>query len=191
MGIDAGIETGVQAGGASSPESRPGSDTPFFADLARRIKTWGRELGCAATGITDTGLEEHETRLLDWLQAGRHGEMDYMARHGRRRSRPQELVPGTLRVISVRMDYLPPDGRDPESVLDDAMLGYISRYALGRDYHKVLRARLQALAARIAAVTGPFGYRAFVENQETMAAGVIAGGSIIGIVLILLENALT
>jgi epoxyqueuosine reductase len=165
MGIDAGIETGVRAGGASG---RDPAGAAFFTDLARRIKAWGRELGFAATGITGTELEEHETRLLDWLQAGRHGEMDYMARHGSRRSRPQELVPGTLRVISVRMDYLPPEGRDPLAVLDDPLLGYVSRYALGRDYHKVLRARLQALAARIAAVTGPFGYRAFTDSAPVL-----------------------
>lgn len=139
-----------------------------LADLARRIKAWGRDLGFADIGISDAALGEHETRLLNWLQAGRHGEMEYMARHGTRRSRPPELMPGTLRVISARMDYLPPGGRDPAEVLGDPLLGYVSRYALGRDYHKVLRARLQMLAERIAAVIGPFGYRAFVDSAPVL-----------------------
>ncbi|MGE3481018.1 MAG: tRNA epoxyqueuosine(34) reductase QueG [Gammaproteobacteria bacterium] len=144
------------------------SDAASFADLARSIKAWARELGFAEAGIADTALDEHETRLLNWLDQGRHGEMEYMARHGARRSRPRDLLPGTLRVISVRMDYLPPGGRDPWEVLGDPRLGYVSRYALGRDYHKVLRARLQALAERIAAATGPFGYRAFVDSAPVL-----------------------
>jgi epoxyqueuosine reductase len=152
----------------SAQNPQGGMDPAFLADLARRIKDWGHELGFTGIGITDTRLDDHETRLLNWLGQGRHGEMDYMARHGTRRSRPPELMPGTLRVISARMDYLPPRGRDPAEVLEDPLLGYVSRYALGRDYHKVLRARLQALAERIAAVCGPFGYRAFVDSAPVL-----------------------
>lgn len=137
-------------------------------ELARQIKAWGLELGFQQVGISDTALDEHESRLLAWLDAGRHGEMDYMARHGTRRSRPAELHPGTLRVISVRMDYQPPEARESWSVIHDPALGFISRYALGRDYHKVLRNRLQQLATRIEAEIGPFGYRAFVDSAPVL-----------------------
>jgi len=144
------------------PEPRPS------AALAADIRHWARELGFGAVGITDTELGEHEARLLDWLDRGRHGEMDYMARHGTRRSRPAELVPGTLRVISVRMDYFPPDAAPAEAVLDDPERAYVSRYALGRDYHKLMRNRLQRLAERIEAAVGPFGYRAFVDSAPVL-----------------------
>ncbi len=132
--------------------------------LADKINHWGRELGFQQTGITDTDLSASEARLLDWLDQGFHGEMEWMQRHGALRTRPQELVPGTLRIISVRMDYLPPAGCDPQSVLDDPVLGYVSRYALGRDYHKIMRKRLQKLAEKIQLEIGPFGYRAFVDS---------------------------
>ncbi len=125
--------------------------TAELAELAAAIKTWGRELGFQQVGIAGVDLREHEARLLDWLAAGFHGAMDYMARHGVKRSRPAELVPGTVRVIAARLDYLPPAAADPWRVLRDPELGYLSRYALGRDYHKVLRNRLQRLADRIAA----------------------------------------
>ncbi len=136
--------------------------------LASNIKDWGRELGFQAIGITGVDLEADGARLGDWLAAGYHGEMDYMARHGPRRTRPAELVPGTLRVISARMDYLPPQGAKPQQVLNDRSLGYVSRYALGRDYHKVLRRRLQRLAERIEAAIGPFGYRAFTDSAPVL-----------------------
>jgi epoxyqueuosine reductase len=142
--------------------------TPDYAALARRIKTWGKELGFAAVGIGGTELDADETRLLNWLAAGRHGDMDYMARHGTRRSRPAELVPGTLRVISLRMNYWPPQSRAAEDVLADASLGFVSRYALGRDYHKLLRQRLQRLADRIGAEVGAFGYRAFTDSAPVL-----------------------
>ncbi|MBD3619208.1 MAG: tRNA epoxyqueuosine(34) reductase QueG [Chromatiales bacterium] len=138
------------------------------AALAADIRQWARDLGFGAVGITDTELGEHEARLLDWLDRGRHGEMDYMARHGTRRSRPAELVPGTLRVISVRMDYFPPDATPAEAVLGDPERAYVSRYALGRDYHKLMRNRLQRLAERIEAAVGPFGYRAFVDSAPVL-----------------------
>jgi epoxyqueuosine reductase len=136
--------------------------------LASDIKRWGLELGFQQIGISDTALDVHEAHLLNWLGQGRHGEMDYMQRHGTRRSRPAELLPGTLRVISTRMDYWPPEAADPDGVLADPTLAYVSRYALGRDYHKVLRRRLQKLAARIAVVAGPFGYRAFSDSAPVL-----------------------
>jgi epoxyqueuosine reductase len=138
------------------------------AALARQIKNWAQELGFAACGITDTELDEAEAHLHDWLADGLHGEMDYMARHGSKRSRPAELVPGTRRIISVRMDYLPPEGAAADTVLNIPTAGYVSRYALGRDYHKVLRRRLQQLADRIEERVGPFGYRAFVDSAPVL-----------------------
>jgi len=142
--------------------------TVDYAALARDIKAWGQELGFQQLGITDSELDVHETYLLNWLAAGRHGEMDYMQLHGTRRSRPAELVPGTLRVISARMDYLPPTAAATQSILHNPELGCVSRYALGRDYHKLVRARLQKLADRITAVTGPFGYRAFTDSAPVL-----------------------
>lgn len=139
-----------------------------LARLATDIKRWGIELGFHQIGITDTQLEEPERHLLNWLAAGRHGEMAYMARHGARRSRPQALQPGTCRIISVRMDYLPEAQTAAETVLQNPQLGYVSRYALGRDYHKVLRKRLQRLADRITAAIGPFAYRAFVDSAPVL-----------------------
>ena len=136
--------------------------------LAERIKGWGRELGFQQVGIAGVDLSADEALLERWLAEGRHGEMAYMTRHGTRRSRPAELVPGTVRVISARMDYLPEDGADPWRVLGDARLGYVSRYALGRDYHRLLRKRLQALADRIAGAAGPFGYRVFTDSAPVL-----------------------
>ena len=118
-------------------------------------------------GIADVELSEAESHLLHWLRQQRHGEMQYMARHGARRSRPAELVPGTIRVISARMDYWPA-ARDAEGTLTNATDGYVSRYALGRDYHKVLRARLRRLADRIARDAGPFGYRVFTDSAPVL-----------------------
>ena len=138
------------------------------SSLAQAIKTWGNELGFQQIGITGIALGEAEQRLLEWLQRGFHGEMAYMSRHGTRRSRPQQLVEGTVRVISARMDYWPPAARDAEATLADASLGYISRYALGRDYHKVMRRRLQRLADRVAEAAGPFGYRVFVDSAPVL-----------------------
>lgn len=124
-------------------------------------------MGFSAVGIAGVTLGAAEDALQAWLAAGFHGEMDYMARHGAKRARPAELVPGTLSVISVRLDYWP-QARDPEAQLADPQAAYISRYALGRDYHKVLRARLQTLADRIAAVIGPLGHRVFVDSAPVM-----------------------
>ncbi|MGH8119153.1 MAG: tRNA epoxyqueuosine(34) reductase QueG [Gammaproteobacteria bacterium] len=139
-----------------------------YRQLADTIKTHARSLGFQQCGIADVNLGEDELYYLNWLNAGMHGEMEYMARHGVKRSRPQQLVPGTLRVISVRMDYLPPDSAYPASVLGKPELAYVSRYALGRDYHKVLRSRLQQLAGKIESMTGTFGYRVFVDSAPVL-----------------------
>ena len=141
--------------------------TPDFEALARDIKRWGQELGFEELGITDCELSAAEAHLIAWLDRGWHGDMDYMARHGVTRARPAELVPGTVRVISARMNYLP-DARDSAAVLDDPERAYISRYALGRDYHKVMRRRLQRLADRITAEVGVFRYRAFTDSAPVM-----------------------
>ena len=139
-----------------------------LVQLATDIRTWGRELGFQQIGIADVDLSAAETHLLNWLGHGRHGEMHYMESHGTRRSRPQELIPGILRVISARLDYLPGQAADTDAVLRDPSLGFISRYALGRDYHKVMRSRLQQLAERIEARTGPFQYRAFSDSAPVL-----------------------
>jgi epoxyqueuosine reductase len=135
--------------------------------LAAEVKDWGRELGFQKVGIAAVELPQDEQRLLDWLAAGRHGEMAYMQRHGTLRARPAELVPGTVRVISARMDYWP-TGADPDVVLADPALGYVSRYALGRDYHRILRTRLARLADRLAAAVGAAGYRAFTDSAPVL-----------------------
>lgn len=142
-------------------------DETNLTALAQRIKRWGQELGFQQVGIADTDLGEAEQRLLDWLGQGRHGEMHYMAQHGTRRSRPRELVPGTLRLISVRMNYLP-DAAEGLGLLADDERGFVARYALGRDYHKVLRKRLQQLADRIQGEVGAFGYRAFCDSAPVL-----------------------
>lgn len=139
-----------------------------YSELAERIRGWGLALGFQAVGIADVDLGRDEKRLQRWLAAGRHGTMAWMARHGNKRSRPPELLPGTLRVISVRMDYQPGEARDSWSVMAEGEKAFVSRYALGRDYHKLLRKRLQALAHRIREQTGEFGYRAFVDSAPVM-----------------------
>lgn len=136
--------------------------------LAHAIKAWGLELGFQQLGITDTRLEVAEARLQAWLAAGRHGSMAYMERHGVRRSRPAELVPGTLTVICARLDYLPEPSLALIQALEDPARAYVSRYALGRDYHRVLRRRLQHLADRISAAIGPFGYRVFTDSAPVL-----------------------
>ncbi len=136
--------------------------------LKSDINDWARDLGFQQLGVSDIDLERAESRLQAWLQAGFHGRMDYMARHGTRRSRPRELVPGTLRVITARMDYLPQPQEEAIDLLDHERQAYVSRYALGRDYHKVLRGRLRALARRIEDRIGPFGYRIFVDSAPVL-----------------------
>ncbi len=141
------------------------------ADLARlraRLDELARELGFDQVGVAGIELAEDEANLERWLADGRHGGMDYMARHGVRRSRPGELVPGTIRVISLRMSALAPGAADAGAVLADGNKAYVARYALGRDYHKLLRGRIAGLAARLSAEFGPFGYRAFVDSAPVM-----------------------
>jgi epoxyqueuosine reductase len=132
--------------------------------LKARIRGWGGELGFAAIGFAGIELGGAEVGLLEWLAAGCHGEMDYMAAHGTKRARPSELVPGTRAVISCRLDYRPRS----EEPANDASRAIVSRYALGRDYHKLLRARLQKLADRISAEIGSFGYRVFTDSAPVM-----------------------
>ncbi|MBP9592659.1 MAG: tRNA epoxyqueuosine(34) reductase QueG [Steroidobacteraceae bacterium] len=138
-----------------------------YQALAIQVKDWGRGLGFQQVGIAAVDLPEDERRLFAWLAAGCHGAMEYMARHGTLRTRPQELISGTVRVISARMDYLP-GGRPAEETLADPMLGYVSRYALGRDYHRLVRARLARLASRLAEVAGSSGYRAFTDSAPVL-----------------------
>ncbi|RDU99655.1 tRNA epoxyqueuosine(34) reductase QueG [Trinickia dinghuensis] len=165
-------------------------DDAALATLARRVKTWGRELGFSAVGISDTDLSEAEAALAAWLEAGCHGEMDYMAKHGAKRARPAELVAGTRRVITARMAYLPaatlarnpgestssampPGERDDWRArelarLTDPSAAVVSIYARGRDYHKVMRARLQQLAERIEHEIGAYGYRVFTDSAPVL-----------------------
>jgi len=153
--------------------SEPSAIPVDYTTLAAAIKDWGRELGFAAVGIADVDLSSAEAGLLAWLAAGHHGDMDYMAVHGLKRARPAELVPGTVRVISARMDYLPQASPAGWRVAELARLeqpgaAVVSLYARGRDYHKVMRGRLQQLADRITAAAGPFGYRVFSDSAPVM-----------------------
>jgi len=139
-----------------------------YAELAGLIKQWSSELGFEQAGITDTDLGRAEQRLQRWVADGRHGDMAWMTSHGTKRSRPAELVPGTRRVICVRMRYWPQSVMAPQRALEASSTAYVSRYALGRDYHKVMRRRLQRLADRIQERIGPFGYRAFTDSAPVM-----------------------
>ena len=142
---------------------------PFdLAALKRELLSRARELGFGALGVARVDIPEDERHLLRWLDAGFHGEMHYMQRHGRKRSHPEELVPGTVRVVSARMDYWPREAREAEEALADSAAGYISRYALGRDYHKVLRKALARLAGELAERIGPFGYRVCVDSAPVL-----------------------
>lgn len=136
--------------------------------LSLQIKQWGEELGFDAVGITDTDLSEAESRLHQWLASGCHGEMDYMAKHGNKRSRPAELEPGTVRVISVRMDYLPEPMQDLQRILEDPQKAFISRYALGRDYHKLLRNRLKRLQQKIQQTLPESSNRLYVDSAPVL-----------------------
>ena len=136
--------------------------------LAARIKGWGQELGFQQVGITDTDLFQAENHLNNWLNQGMHGELHYMVRHGSRRTRPGELISGTIRIISVRMDYFPPRSKAIREVLDDSVMAFVSRYATGRDYHKLIRKRLEKLACQIQNEIGQFSYRAFADSAPVM-----------------------
>lgn len=141
--------------------------SPDWQQLADHIKEWALEAGFQQTGITDVDLSNYEPRFLEWLENEYHGDMAFMAAHGEKRWRPDLLVPGTFRVISLRMDYLPPDTACFE-VLGDPQKGYVSRYALGRDYHKLVRKRLSGLAKRITAAVGGTGYRVFTDSAPVL-----------------------
>ncbi|MGR5134499.1 tRNA epoxyqueuosine(34) reductase QueG [Vibrio alfacsensis] len=138
-----------------------------YEQLARQIKIWGKELGFQKVGICDVDLSEHEVALQKWLDSGYHGSMDWMARHGMMRARPAELLPGTVRVISVRMDYLPPEAKFASN-LANKNHAYISRYALGRDYHKLVRKQLNKLGKLIEQEAGQYGYRPFVDSAPIL-----------------------
>ncbi|MGG1944751.1 tRNA epoxyqueuosine(34) reductase QueG [Trinickia sp. NRRL B-1857] len=175
----------ADAGSATQP-----LDDIALATLARQIKAWGLELGFSAVGISDTDLSDAEAALFAWLEAGCHGEMDYMAKHGAKRARPAELVAGTRRVIAARMAYLPaatlarghdesassgtPHGEAGDwrarelARLADPTTAIVSLYARGRDYHKVMRQRLQHLAERIEGAIGAYGYRVFSDSAPVL-----------------------
>ena len=138
-----------------------------YALLAHAIKAWGRELGFQAVGIADTDLGTAEAGLAEWLAAGFHGEMDYMARHGLKRARPALLRHGTLRAITARMNYRP-QAADGWTVLNSPGQAYVARYATGRDYHKVMRGRLAQLARRIESEAGSFGYRVYTDSAPLL-----------------------
>jgi len=143
-------------------------DKAEMVALKTELVEWSAELGFQKMGVSDINLGEAEQRLQQWLTAKFHGSMKYMDRHGSKRSHPDELVPGTVRVISVRMDYFPEPQDDARQLLDHGSKAYISRYALGRDYHKVLRTRLRALASRIEERIGEYGYRVFVDSAPVL-----------------------
>jgi epoxyqueuosine reductase len=163
-----------------TPRTRPraSSEEPDWPALAADIRRWGAALGFQEIGIAGTDLGVEERRLQDWLAAGRQGEMDYMARHGATRARPGELVPGTLRVITARMNYRPPAARASEDVLGEPTKAFIARYALGRDYHKVLRGKLQRLADRIRTSIGDFGHRVFTDSAPVLEVALAAKSGI-------------
>jgi epoxyqueuosine reductase len=139
-----------------------------IAALVRDIRLWGRELGFQQIGISDIDLAQAESRLDAWLVSKFHGQMHYMERHGSKRSHPEELIPGTLSVISARMDYFPEDQQQAETLLDHKSKAYVSRYALGRDYHKLIRKRLAGLARKMQQAIGPFGHRVFVDSAPVL-----------------------
>ena len=143
------------------------SDLPDAGTLLGKIREWAADLGFQQVGIADCDLAQAEAHLKQWLALGWQGDMDYMSAHGTRRTRPAELVPGTLRVISLRMNYFPAQAAGSWEVLGDGERAYVARYALGRDYHKVLRARMQKLCERIGAVTS-FHYRVFADSAPVM-----------------------
>jgi epoxyqueuosine reductase len=149
------------------------TDQPTLLALAQDIKRWGMALGFNQIGITDTNLQEAEAHHQAWIAKGFHGEMDYMAKHGLKRTRPEELVPHTLRVISARLDYLPANALASDEVLNDSSRAFISRYALARDYHKVMRKKLQTLSEKIATALKDceqtdFSYRVFTDSAPVL-----------------------
>ncbi len=158
----------MSAAPVSETALNPSPAPPDPAALLTDIRGWAAELGFARIGVANIDLAQDEARFLDWLRAGFAGEMGYMSRHGSKRTRPAELVPGTVSCISARLDYWPAQAADAHGVLADPAAAYISRYALGRDYHKLMRQRLQKLCDRIVGQVGPLGYRAFVDSAPVL-----------------------
>src|SRR5258708_13043767 len=148
------------------------------AALLADLRRWSKELGFARLGVANIDLARDEAHFLDWLRAGFNGEMAYMSRHGVKRSRPAELLPGTVSCIRVCMDYWPKDAADAEATLADRSVAYISRYALGRDYHKVMRGRLQQLCDRIQSAVGAFGYRVFTDSAPVLEKALARNASL-------------
>jgi epoxyqueuosine reductase len=148
-----------------------------LATLKPRIRAWGSELGFSAIGFASVELKAAEDGLMKWLAAGYHGDMDYMARHGATRARPAELLPGTTSIISARLDYLP-DAADAWANLNDPTRAYVSRYALGRDYHKLMRNRLQQLGERLAAEVGGCQFRAFADSAPVMEVALASNAAL-------------
>ncbi|WP_313643700.1 tRNA epoxyqueuosine(34) reductase QueG [Stenotrophomonas sp.] len=138
------------------------------AQLSLRIRQLARDAGFQRCGVSGIELGQDEAHLADWLGKGLYGTMEWMARHGSLRARPQELLPGTVRVISVGLDYGHKDDAEAWATLNDGERAYVARYALGRDYHKLMRNRLQKLAERIGSEIGPFGYRVFVDSAPVL-----------------------
>lgn len=143
--------------------------TTNYYQLAENIKLWAKELGFNQVGIADIDLSDHEEKLKQWLDNGFHGDMHFMTQHGNKRTRPNELLPGTLSVVSVRLDYLPPKAKFA-ATLSDSKSGYISRYALGRDYHKVIRNKLKQLGQKVEQYLGeePLSFRPFVDSAPVL-----------------------
>ena len=150
------------------PVPGPTAALPDPSLLAQRVRALAREFGFQRCGIAGIELGEDEQHLRDWLSQGLYGSMDWMVQHGDKRSRPQELIPGTLRVISVGLDYGRNDSDDAWDTLQDGTRAYVARYALGRDYHKLMRHRLQKLAERLQQDVGVFGYRVFVDSAPVL-----------------------
>lgn len=146
--------------------NKPSNPIKDYSKLATDIKSWGLALGFNHIGITDTNLQTAEIKLQAWIAKGFHGEMDYMAKHGVKRTQPAQLVPNTIRVISARLDYLPPNAADSEAVMNDRSKAFISRYALGRDYHKVMRNKLQKLSAKIQSELAHYESASQSENLD-------------------------
>jgi epoxyqueuosine reductase len=156
---------------AEAPAQTQGEDAAM-ASLAADIRSWSEALGMQALGIASVALSPHDLHFQRWLAEGRHGEMDYMARHGARRWRPDELIPGTVRVIAARMDYWPGGAADADTVLSDPERAYVARYALGRDYHKLFRTRLATLCDRIRSVRPDAALRPFVDSGPVLERGI-------------------
>jgi epoxyqueuosine reductase len=165
----------------NSPEApilaRDGDLTSSGEAFRETLRAWAQELGFQALGIAAIDLSRHEAYLQKWLAAGYHGDMHYMARHGTKRSRPNDLVPGTCSVLTLRMDYLP-EAKGSEQILATPEKAFISRYALGRDYHKLMRQRLAKLAERIEAELGGGQYRAFVDSAPVLERALAEQGGL-------------